>query len=220
MCSFKATARLVPFTPRLVTLILVIASEALFAGAGSVLLGSSRIDPSLSVTVLGPMSGSKGTPLGYAANASGGVPPYSYSWACDFNPISPVFLSGLQTQTCSYANLGPHNVKVLVGARCSRRTRASTSPEAPRGFFESTTLKTTSPPRDRSSSGRAITMISRRARRVRSSRCTPLLKSRGGPEALSLRRGGQRSLRLQDRRLRHGSGPGFLPDCGGRCRRN
>jgi PKD repeat protein len=115
MCSFRGTARLVPFSQRLVTMILVIASEALFAGAGSVLLGSSRIGPSLSVTVLGPLSGSKGTPLGYAANASGGVPPYSYSWACDFNPISPVFLSGLQTQTCSYADLGTHNVKVLVG---------------------------------------------------------------------------------------------------------
>src|ERR1700693_4173662 len=115
MCSFKGTARLVPFTTRLVTMILVIASEALFAGAGSVLLGSSRIGPSLSVTVLGPTSGSKGTPLGYVANASGGVPPYSYSRACDFSLTFPVFVSGMQTRTCSYADLGTHNVKVLVG---------------------------------------------------------------------------------------------------------
>ena len=115
MCSFKGTARLVPFTPRLVTMILVIASEALFAGAGSVFLGSSRIGPSLSVTVLGPTSGSKGTPLGYVANASGGVPPYSYSWACDFSPALPVFASGQQTTMCTYSVSGAYIVKVLVG---------------------------------------------------------------------------------------------------------
>src|ERR1700693_3077604 len=96
MCSFKGTARLVPFTTRLVTMILVIASEALFAGAGSVLLGSSRIGPSLSVTVLGPTSGLRGAALTFTAFASGGSPPYSYQWQCEYHTLGG-FATGQQT---------------------------------------------------------------------------------------------------------------------------
>src|ERR1700693_5620519 len=113
MCSFKGTARLVPFTTRLVTMILVIASEALFAGAGSVLLGSSRIGPSLSVTVLGPTSGLRGAALTFTAFASGASPPYSYQWQCDYNPIGG-FASGQQTVACSWSTSGTHNVKALI----------------------------------------------------------------------------------------------------------
>jgi PKD domain-containing protein/List-Bact-rpt repeat protein len=67
----------------------------------------------LSVSVSGPSSGSKGTPLTYTATASGGTPPYSYQWQCDYNPLGAFTQQG-QTATCSYAASGNHNVKAVV----------------------------------------------------------------------------------------------------------
>jgi PKD repeat protein len=68
---------------------------------------------SLSVSVSGPGSGSRGVTMSYTASASGGSPPYSYQWQCDYNPLGG-FSSGQQTQTCSWSTSGTHNVKALI----------------------------------------------------------------------------------------------------------
>ncbi len=68
---------------------------------------------SVSVSVSGPGSGSRGVTLSFTATASGGSPPYSYQWQCDYNPLAG-FSSGQQTQTCSWSTSGMHNVKALI----------------------------------------------------------------------------------------------------------
>lgn len=68
---------------------------------------------SLSVSVSGPGSGSRGVTMSFTASASGGSPPYSYQWQCDYNPLGG-FTSGQQTQTCNWSTSGTHNVKALI----------------------------------------------------------------------------------------------------------
>jgi PKD repeat protein len=62
--------------------------------------------------VTGPSSGSRNAPLAFTANASGGFAPYSYSWACNYNAIFPIFNPGSQTQTCTYPTAGTYTVVV------------------------------------------------------------------------------------------------------------
>ncbi len=68
---------------------------------------------SLFVSVSGPTSGSRGSALNFTASASGGTPPYSYSWQCDYNPLAG-WTPGTQTATCTYSTSGPHDVKAQV----------------------------------------------------------------------------------------------------------
>jgi PKD repeat protein len=68
---------------------------------------------SISVSVSGPASGSRGQTLSYTATVSGGSPPYTYQWQCDYNPLGG-FTPGQQTQTCSWSTAGTHNVVALV----------------------------------------------------------------------------------------------------------
>ncbi|HEY6051246.1 MAG TPA: PKD domain-containing protein, partial [Thermoanaerobaculia bacterium] len=78
--------------------------------------GGSTGGGSLSATVNGPSSGSIGTPIGFAASATGGSGSYTYAWACDYTVLggSSQFLSGLQTNSCTYASNGTRVVAVRV----------------------------------------------------------------------------------------------------------
>jgi PKD repeat protein len=68
---------------------------------------------SLTVSVSGPTSGAKGTPLRFTASPSGGTPPYTYFWQCDYNPLAG-WPQGSQTATCTYGTSGTHDVKAQV----------------------------------------------------------------------------------------------------------
>jgi PKD repeat protein len=69
---------------------------------------------SLTVSVTGPSSGSKGVPLNFTASASGGTGSYSYSWNCDYVPSFPTFSPGGSTTTCTYSAAGVHTVVARV----------------------------------------------------------------------------------------------------------
>lgn len=67
-----------------------------------------------SVQISGASSGTIGSPITFAAIASGGTPPYSsYQWDCDF-AIVPNYSSGGTTQQCTYSTNGAHVVLVKV----------------------------------------------------------------------------------------------------------
>jgi PKD repeat protein len=114
MCSFRGTARLVPFSQRLVTMILVIAFEALFAGAVPTSTPSSPTGDSVTVSVAGPTLGSTNVPLTFTASASGGTGLYTYSWSCAYNPIFPGFNLGGETASCTYSTAGVYSVAARV----------------------------------------------------------------------------------------------------------
>jgi PKD repeat protein len=62
--------------------------------------------------VSGPTSGSRSTALTFSANAIGGSGSYTYSWACQYNPLAGTsqFAPGQATSTCSYPNAGTYTV--------------------------------------------------------------------------------------------------------------
>ena len=71
---------------------------------------------SVTVSVAGPTSGSRATPLNFTASASGGAGGYTYAWTCQYNALggSSQFVAGSQTTTCTYASVGAYVVMAKV----------------------------------------------------------------------------------------------------------
>ena len=101
--------------------------------------GGGNPGPSgLAVTVTGPPTGSANATLTYSASASNGTPPYTYSWACDYNALAGVgqFVAGTTSKTCSFAGNGNHVVAARVvdaasGAAINTYTTNITGPGLP-----------------------------------------------------------------------------------------
>ncbi|HXM76557.1 MAG TPA: PKD domain-containing protein, partial [Thermoanaerobaculia bacterium] len=71
----------------------------------------------VSVSITGPTTGSANSTLSYTASASGGTPPYTYAWACDYNSLggSAQFIAGSATASCTFSTNGSH----VVGVRAT-----------------------------------------------------------------------------------------------------
>lgn len=114
----------VPFTPTAVcsagcyVKVVVAGSTASNTAAVNV---SSATQP-LSVSVNGPTSGSTGVALQFSANATGGTPPYSYAWDCQYVALGPNFVPGSAFNNCTYPSPATYTVAVRVTDSASRTT--------------------------------------------------------------------------------------------------
>ncbi len=75
----------------------------------------------VSVSVTGPSTSARFVTNTYTATASGGTPPYRYSWSCDFNLLAPVFLPGQRTVRCLFPSARPYIVEALVKDAATHR---------------------------------------------------------------------------------------------------
>jgi hypothetical protein len=80
----------------------------------------------LSVSVTGPSTGVKNTPLTFTGNASGGTGSYTYFWQCDYNPLASFAQFG-QTATCTYSASGPHTIAIYVRDSGGAQSQINTS---------------------------------------------------------------------------------------------
>ncbi|HTO88848.1 MAG TPA: PKD domain-containing protein [Thermoanaerobaculia bacterium] len=79
----------------------------------------------LSVSVTGPSTGATGTPVSFSTFASGGTPPYSYSYRCGDNALAG-YTSG-QNFSCTYGSAANYTVSVRVSDAASSLGTASRS---------------------------------------------------------------------------------------------
>lgn len=68
----------------------------------------------LTASVNGPTNGSPGVAVSFSANATGGAPPYSYQWACQYAGQFSTFVAGGPTTSCSYPSSNTYQVVVKV----------------------------------------------------------------------------------------------------------
>ena len=68
----------------------------------------------LAVSISGPTSGRSGQSLSFTANASGGTPPYNYSWCWEACSLGGTFTAGSATMTHTYTSSGNRSLAVQV----------------------------------------------------------------------------------------------------------
>ena len=74
---------------------------------------ASSIQP-LSASVNGPTNGSVGVPVSFSASVTGGAPPYTYQWACEYAGQFTSFVVGGSSTSCTYPSSNTYQVVVKV----------------------------------------------------------------------------------------------------------
>jgi hypothetical protein len=75
----------------------------------------------LAVSVAGPSTSARRGYQLYTAAASGGTPPYSFKWSCDFKLSNPVFTQGKAYVNCLWYNQGSYIVEALASDSSNKR---------------------------------------------------------------------------------------------------